>query len=1162
MERSLDIATLSEALGGRTGLPTANELQQAMADLEARLFIRDVRPTQAMLDAAWYLHGIASVQGARERYSLHRQRQAFLVSAHVFDLALNDPGVQHADRLSLGFAAAIGYRLGGRDPNATAITRRVFAEVEQSNALIDGSPWLALKAGLVFLGFETRTAFKWFREQRLVLDAFAESSGIRSLEPTWFGGSELVVLGAEDVLAYLARGDSRRLDRGRARLRQAALGDLPHPGVNARWVAAHLLRFAEEAARGSLWSPGVMPPAVSPLVRQAFTFGRPAVLTLWEPQRELLMGARSPFDPDVRRMVMAVPTSGGKTLVAQMLALEHLARTNTGVCYVVPTRTLGREVRSAMANRTRVLQKEVATEAGEFAWQPLFDLLADEVAEVEVMTPERLAHLLRHDHESVLARFGLFVFDEAQLIKEAGRGFVLESVIAALGDLTEATDHRIVLISAAMGNSGQIALWLDPSGGALRHQSEWRGPRRLYAAFTTRANWPATTVTSNARARTWPYRLTTELTGLLRLRMANGQTTELAVTGVDWKLVRKAASSSPHQTGLPRDDASTKQYEIAAEMIQELVHAGSVLVVASTRSQAKEVALGLARIRPVDPRTGPLVSFVSEQLGRDHPLVSALERGVGFHHAGLPVEVLEAIEEAVRGDVLSVLACTSTLTDGVNLPVRTVVLYDQTYEGQDPAARLRGARLVNAMGRAGRAGRETEGWIVLVRAAEPSERDFADLHPGADELAVTSSLLAEDALEELAGVEARASLNEDAVFEGSDAQGFVAFIWWMLALKEREGVSPEGVDIEAIVRRTLAATQSAAARAAYTSLATAVQRAYRHTDPGARARWARSGASLESARSIDRLAERVARGVRRAEAAGSLPDISDPIATVRALARALRELLELQEAPRWMFLTSTRGDAIPVEPRDFLVDWLDGASYMELGVAHLGAAANPGWRIEQAVDTVTRHFEHYLAWTMGVLIELANEHLAESDSEAVLCPDLGSYIRYGVRQPAALVVMTSGVRSRRLASRIAAVLPEDVEPTRTGIREWLAGLSIRDWHAELEVTPFETLDLLDFTRRPRRSLLRTLLETGVVDVALVPTGAGLLGDPAELSLEPARGEAAPAAFMVYDGESEVGETLPEDHADLQAIADTGVDYSLELRFEADVTLEIHLLTGT
>ena len=53
-----------------------------------------------------------------------------------------------------------------------------------------------------------------------------------------------------------------------------------------------------------------------------------------------------------------------------------------------------------------------------------------------------------------------------------------------------------------------------------------------------------------------------------------------------------------------------------------------------------------------------LVDFVRQQLGDDHPLVGVLKRGVGFHHAGLPVEVLEALEGAVRDDTLPYLTCT------------------------------------------------------------------------------------------------------------------------------------------------------------------------------------------------------------------------------------------------------------------------------------------------------------------------------------------------------------------------------------------------------------------------------------------------------------------------------------------------------------------------
>ena len=110
------------------------------------------------------------------------------------------------------------------------------------------------------------------------------------------------------------------------------------------------------------------------------------------------------------------------------------------------------------------------------------------------MTPERLAHLLRHDALAVLDRFGMFIFDEAQHLKEISRGFTLEATIALLDYLTRGTDHKIALISAAMGNAGAIAQWLSPDGQALRHESQWRGPRRLHAAFTTEAHWEETQV--------------------------------------------------------------------------------------------------------------------------------------------------------------------------------------------------------------------------------------------------------------------------------------------------------------------------------------------------------------------------------------------------------------------------------------------------------------------------------------------------------------------------------------------------------------------------------------------------------------------------------------------------------------------------------------------
>ena len=271
-----------------------------------------------------------------------------------------------------------------------------------------------------------------------------------------------------------------------------------------------------------------------------------------------------------------------------------------------------------------------------------------------------------------------------------------------------------------MGNWGEIAQWLEPGGSCLLRESQWRGPRRLHAVFTTAADWASTRVES-VRAPKWRYRHTTKLNGLIRLRMADNRTIHVWKRDTSWLLVRKSEESGP--SGAVRDpDRSTKQYVIASEMITGLGHAGSVLVVASTRAQAQQVAQGLAASCDEQPTLAPLVDFVRQQLGDDHPLVATLRHGVGFHHAGLPVEILEALEAAVRDDTLPYLTCTSTLTDGVDLPVRTVVIYDHTYANQPPeeqtAKRALGQR--HGPGRARRQGNRRLDRVGARRPPDPT----------------------------------------------------------------------------------------------------------------------------------------------------------------------------------------------------------------------------------------------------------------------------------------------------------------------------------------------------------------------------------------------------------------------------------------------------------
>lgn len=309
------------------------------------------------------------------------------------------------------------------------------------------------------------------------------------------------------------------------------------------------------------------------------------------------------------------------------------------------------------------------------------------------------------------------------------------------------------------------------------------------------------------RSKTAPYRAEYDQYGVVTLRPAEGRPVRRLETREPVGLLSLMATSPDQQFGRTKDTTrSTKDYVAAAEMIRELGHAGSVLVVNSTRDAAKRMAVQLAHGQPRRAAFVPLTDFARQQLGPHNPLVTALSRGVGYHHAGLPTEVLEAVEDALRNDQLPYLTCTSTRTEGVNLPVRTVVLYDETHL---PQARLSGGRLVNAMGRAGRAGKESEGWIVLLRPGSSSQQDLQDLQPSAAELEVRSTLADSDALTEIAALEEVTRAGSDVIFQvaSGSAADFVSFVWLFLATVEAFEEDPTREDLAELLGATLAAQQ-------------------------------------------------------------------------------------------------------------------------------------------------------------------------------------------------------------------------------------------------------------------------------------------------------------------------------------------------------------------
>ena len=180
---------------------------------------------------------------------------------------------------------------------------------------------------------------------------------------------------------------------------------------------------------------------------------------------------------------MSVPTSAGKTLLAQLIICAHTAQDDRDVCYVTPLRSLGREMRQALRSRLRYLYRRLGADLpdGFGAKDLISGGLQDtgesfgQLPQVEVMTPERLMNALRESPEEVLSRFSLFIIDEAHLIAQSGgRGLLLEGFLSLL----DASGARLMLLSGVIGNAASLAAWTSAGQGEVLFTDQWRAPRR------------------------------------------------------------------------------------------------------------------------------------------------------------------------------------------------------------------------------------------------------------------------------------------------------------------------------------------------------------------------------------------------------------------------------------------------------------------------------------------------------------------------------------------------------------------------------------------------------------------------------------------------------------------------------------------------------------
>lgn len=399
-----------------------------------------------------------------------------------------------------------------------------------------------------------------------------------------------------------------------------------------------------------------------------------------------------------RSVVVSLPTSSGKTLIAQfriLQALNQFDHDRGWIAYVAPTRALVNQLTLRMRRDYAGLGISVekvspALEVDGLESDMLSETNPANQFRILVTTPEKLDLMLRGGWEQRIGRpLTLVVVDEAHGLGAKVRGLKLELLLATIN--RECRHAQFLLLTPFVPNAEEIARWLAPdSNKSIELGADWVPNDRAIAI-----------------AR--PHR------GLSRGEFKIELLTQHTSSGtIEVPETLEIQDSRP--LGLSWSDVSNSPGQLAAATAQLLQHRGTVIVLVGqprhswSVAEAFKVSENRIEFSGQHLDLSHIQQFLVDEMGPDFPLASLLEYGIGVHHGGLSDDTRTIMEWLTEKERLRVLVATTTIAQGVNFPVSGVVFASHQYPyGEDMPAE----DFWNITGRAGRLDQGDLGIIAL-----------------------------------------------------------------------------------------------------------------------------------------------------------------------------------------------------------------------------------------------------------------------------------------------------------------------------------------------------------------------------------------------------------------------------------------------------------------
>lgn len=431
--------------------------------------------------------------------------------------------------------------------------------------------------------------------------------------------------------------------------------------------------------------------------------GRPKpVIELWHSQQKAF--ERGLLDTYRRAILVEMPTSAGKTLLAKFVIVQTKALNPTGkIAYIVPTRALVNQITIELRQDFARLNYKVEQAVPAFELDPTEERLLKNSPDILVTTPEKLDLLIRSDHPATLD-LSLVIADEAHNIADRNRGARLELLLGTIK--RDRSGARFLLLSPFLPNGDELVTWLGENRALPPIQVDWKPGRKVVGSVQ---------VEGQRRDKTLVF------------------TTLPASANVD--VQEGLAFTIGSAVGVSRS-----KKEITKSTVEALLEKGSILVLCNGRTDAAERAVEISQVLQTIPSTPTLEAvcrYVDAEVGRTSPLSECLRHGVAFHHSGLSQETRALIEALINMGTVNVVCGTTTLAQGMNFPIRTVIV--ETLQKGSADSPLTHQDFWNIAGRAGRALVDTVG-VIAFPQRNTEDRDKYVEFLKSEAQAVTSQL--------------------------------------------------------------------------------------------------------------------------------------------------------------------------------------------------------------------------------------------------------------------------------------------------------------------------------------------------------------------------------------------------------------------------------------